>query len=73
MTLAQLIFQARQRVPSRRPERSFAGQAEFAYAIGVDAMTVSRWERGSQRPEPERLSQILTLADLPADYFEQAA
>ena len=65
MTLAQLVFKARQKTGKT--------QAAFAREIGVDQMTVSRWERGSQRPEDDRLIQIIKLVDLPADYFEQAA
>jgi len=33
-------------------------QAEFGERIGVDKMTVSRWERGALRPSDESLSAI---------------
>ena len=36
-------------------------QAEFGERIGVDKMTVSRWERGALRPSSESLAAISEL------------
>ena len=36
-------------------------QAEFGERIGVDKMTVSRWERGALRPGDESLAAIAEL------------
>ncbi len=36
-------------------------QAEFGARIGVDKMTVSRWERGALRPGPESVRAIEDL------------
>ena len=36
-------------------------QAEFGERIGVDKMTVSRWERGALRPSDESLAAISEL------------
>lgn len=36
-------------------------QAEFAEQLGVDKMTVSRWERGTLRPSAESLAAIEEL------------
>jgi DNA-binding transcriptional regulator YiaG len=36
-------------------------QAEFGERIGVDSMTVSRWERGTVRPSAESLAEIEKL------------
>jgi DNA-binding transcriptional regulator YiaG len=36
-------------------------QAEFGERIGVDKMTVSRWERGTLRPSEESLAAISEL------------
>ena len=33
-------------------------QAEFGDAVGVDKMTVSRWERGASRPGSEALERL---------------
>lgn len=33
-------------------------QAQFGEAIGVDKMTVSRWERGASRPGSEALERL---------------
>ena len=33
-------------------------QAEFGEAVGVDKMTVSRWERGASRPGAEALERL---------------
>lgn len=38
-------------------------QAEFGERIGVDKMTVSRWERGTLRPSEESLAAIAKLRD----------
>ncbi len=38
-------------------------QAEFGERIGVDKMTVSRWERGTLRPSDESLAAIAKLRD----------
>jgi DNA-binding transcriptional regulator YiaG len=38
-------------------------QAEFGERIGVDKMTVSRWERGALRPSDESLAAIAKLRD----------
>ena len=73
MTISQLIFRARQRVSSDKPARRYATQTEFAFALGRDVQTVNRLERGKSSPSDEDLAAIITLAELPADYFEQAA
>lgn len=36
-------------------------QAEFGERVGVDKMTVSRWERGALRPSDESLAAIAEL------------
>jgi DNA-binding XRE family transcriptional regulator len=36
-------------------------QADFAARVGVDKLTVSRWERGAVRPRPESLGAIERL------------
>ncbi len=38
-------------------------QAEFGERIGVDKMTVSRWERGTLRPSDESLAAVAKLRD----------
>lgn len=38
-------------------------QAEFGERIGVDKMTVSRWERGTLRPSEASLAAIAKLRD----------
>ncbi|WP_243726731.1 helix-turn-helix transcriptional regulator [Actinocrispum wychmicini] len=36
-------------------------QESFAYALGVDRSTVSRWERGESVPEPLRRRQLAAV------------
>lgn len=36
-------------------------QAEFGEQVGVDKMTVSRWERGALRPSDESLAAVESL------------
>lgn len=36
-------------------------QAEFGERVGVDKMTVSRWERGALRPSDESLASVAEL------------
>jgi hypothetical protein len=37
-------------------------QAELAYMLGVHAMTVSKWERGTAHPVPYNMQQLGLLA-----------
>lgn len=50
-------------------------QGELARVLGLDQMTVSRWERGISVPRPATLRQIAKLASLPISWFyeEEAA
>ena len=38
-------------------------QEEFGHAVGVDKMTVSRWERGTRNPGAESLRKIKSLRE----------
>ena len=42
-------------------EQLILNQQEFAQVMGVDVGTVSRWERGIQRPKPEHLRKMKEL------------
>ena len=44
-------------------------QSALAEIIGVDIMTVSRWERGKQEPSIETLKKLSTLFNCSIDYL----
>jgi transcriptional regulator with XRE-family HTH domain len=50
-------------------------QRQLADVIGVDAITVSRWERGKSKPEDQHLMRLLDHfdRDLASFYTEAAA
>ena len=43
-------------------ERLELTQSELAYMLGVHAMTVSKWERGTAHPSPYNMQQLSLLA-----------
>ena len=43
-------------------ERLGMTQAEFAREVGVDSITVSRWERGIRKPTPVAAKMLEMLA-----------
>ena len=45
-------------------------QEEFGEAVGVDKMTVSRWERGDRRPNAANAQRIAALR---SEYIKQGA
>lgn len=44
-------------------------QSEFAKALFVTSGAVSQWEKGTTRPDTERLIQISKFFSVPLDYF----
>lgn len=44
-------------------------QSALAEIMGVDIMTVSRWERGKQEPSIETLKKLSTLFNCSIDYL----
>jgi hypothetical protein len=55
--------EVRATTPSRLlRERLELTQAELAYMLGVHAMTVSKWERGTAHPSPYNMQQLGLLA-----------
>lgn len=44
-------------------------QSSLAEIMGVDIMTVSRWERGKQEPSIETLKKLSTLFNCSIDYL----
>lgn len=44
-------------------------QSALAEKLGVDIMTVSRWERGRQEPSIETLKKLAVLFDCSIDYL----
>lgn len=44
-------------------------QRQLALSLGVDAMTISRWERDEYQPSIRSLSEIATLTGKPLPWF----
>lgn len=44
-------------------------QEDFATLVGVRGMTVSKWERGVQRPKDEHLTMLAAKLGLPGHWF----
>lgn len=62
MVLADKIAEAREK-------RLALTQKELGEEMGVDAMTVSRWERGVVEPRPRHLRKLSDLTGLPVAWF----
>lgn len=62
MALADRIYEARK-------ERLSLTQAELAAELGVEAVTVSRWERGTVEPRPGVIRELARLAKVPVSWF----
>lgn len=59
-----------QRLVEARDSSSFT-QTALARLIGRDSSTISKWEKGSQSPEPEALEAISKALNVPIAYFMQ--
>lgn len=62
MAIADRIYEARKQVLSMT-------QAELARELKVEAVTVSRWERGTVEPRPTVIRELAGLAGLPVSWF----
>lgn len=62
MVLADKIAEAREK-------RLALTQKELGAQLGVDAMTVSRWERGVVEPRPRHLRRLSAMTGLPVSWF----
>lgn len=58
-----------ERVKKARTEVLCMTQREVAIALGIDQMTVSKWERGVSEPRPRQLRSLARLAELPISWF----
>lgn len=65
MALSERIFEARKQVLSLT-------QAELATRLGVEAVTVSRWERGAVEPRPAVIRELARLSGMPVAWFFSA-
>ena len=68
MALPDRIYEARKRKLSLT-------QAELAAELGVEPVTVSRWERGVVEPRPAVIREIARMSGMPVSWFftEEAA
>lgn len=57
------------RIKEARVRRLALTQRELAAILDIDAVNVSRWERGVAEPRLPHLRHIATLADLPVSWF----
>lgn len=62
MTLADRISEARK-------QHLALTQKELGAELGVDALTISRWERGIVEPRPRHLRRLAELTGLPVSWF----
>ena len=62
MAIADRILEARKQVLSMT-------QAELASKLGVEAVTVSRWERGAVEPRPTVIRELARLSGMPVAWF----
>lgn len=57
------------KIAEAREKRLALTQKELGEQMGVDAMTVSRWERGVVEPRPRHLRRLSDLTGLPVSWF----
>lgn len=65
MALADRILEARK-------QRLSLTQSELAKKLGVESVTVSRWERGVVEPRPSVIRELSRLSGLPIAWFFNA-
>jgi len=58
-----------ERIRKARVEYLSMTQRELGDAVGVDPITVSRWERGVAEPRVRQLRALAQLASLPIQWF----
>lgn len=56
------------RIREKRKEKKLT-QKEFAKAIGAKHNSVSDWELGKNKPDPDAIERICEVLDIPADYL----
>jgi DNA-binding transcriptional regulator YiaG len=72
MTLVEELARVRRRPPQVAKairEAARVSQARLAAELGVDRVTVARWESGERRPRGQMLSRWMDLLD----HMERAA
>lgn len=52
-----------------REEHLSLTQRELGEQLGLDAITISRWERGVVSPRPQHLRELARLAKKPVSWF----
>lgn len=57
------------RIATAREKHLSFTQKELGERMGVDAMTVSRWERGIVEPRPRHLRKLSEMTGLPVSWF----
>lgn len=57
------------RILEARKQKLSLTQSELARQLGVEAVTVSRWERGTVEPRPGVIRELARLAGVPVSWF----
>lgn len=61
------------RIVELRENRLGLTQRELGKAVGVDAISVSRWERGVVEPRPKHLRALAAVGNVPVAWFYEDA
>ncbi len=57
------------RIREARGQHMALTQRELAIALGTDAVSISRWERGIVEPRPRFIREMSKLSGLPISWF----
>jgi transcriptional regulator with XRE-family HTH domain len=58
-----------ERIVEARLQKLSLTQSELAAQLGVESVTVSRWERGVVEPRPAVIRDLARLTGLPVSWF----
>ncbi len=58
-----------ERIKEAREQHLSLTQKELGYKLGIDSVSVSRWERNVVEPRPRHIRELARLTDLPVSWF----